>query len=232
MHPIVKFFITITAIVITIAKCWVIKDERKRIFLIMAIMLAISTFSNRSIYWFLYWDGPYYGQVVDADTGEPIKGASVAGIWQFETYTLFIASETHFANAKETVTDEDGKFTIPLTFAFTSRPTSVLEKMKLVVFKPGYDSHPPAIERKMKQPPDGLRISPDGRYIIGNYASCKAWRKCVVRLNKAITIKERRRASAKCSSALMEWDINPSKIKKFIKALKKDDPYFKKYMEN
>lgn len=107
IHPYFKVFITIVAIVVTFVKCREITDRRKRIFVIMAILLAISTFSNRSIYWFLYWDSPYYGQVVDADTGEPIQGASVAGIWKFEGFILFITSLTHFANAKETVTDAD-----------------------------------------------------------------------------------------------------------------------------
>ncbi|BBO72195.1 hypothetical protein DSCA_61250 [Desulfosarcina alkanivorans] len=110
-----KFCITILALILTFVTCREIKDRRKRIIVTMAILLAISTFSNRSIYWFIYWDGPYFGQVVDADTGEPIEGASVAGVWQFEGFILLIASLTHFATAKETVTDAEGKFTIPLT---------------------------------------------------------------------------------------------------------------------
>jgi len=122
MDPRFNVIITIVAIIITFVKCRQIKDKRKRIIVIMAILLAISTFNNRSIYWFLYWDGPYHGQVVDADTGEPIEGAAVAGIWELEYFILFIYSNTHFANAKETETDEDGKFKLPLTFSFTFWP--------------------------------------------------------------------------------------------------------------
>ena len=99
MDPLFKVFITIVAIVVTLVKGRHIKDKRKRIVVIMAILLLISIFSNRSIYWLLYWDGPFHGQVVDADTGEPIEGAAVAGIWEFESFILFITSLTHFANA-------------------------------------------------------------------------------------------------------------------------------------
>ena len=196
MDPYFKVFITIVAIVVTFVKCRHIKDKRKRIIVIMAILLAISTFSNRSIYWFLYWDGPYHGQVVDADTGEPIEGAAVAGIWEFEGFVLFITSFTHFANAKETVTDADGKFKLPLTFALTFWPFSALDRINLLVFKPGYDSHPPAIRRKMKHP-KGKRTSPDGKYRIGNRAKCNAWKKCLVKLNKVKTVKERQEAYSK-----------------------------------
>jgi hypothetical protein len=220
-----KFCITILALIMTLGTCREIKDKRKRIIVTMAILLAISTFSNRSIYWFIYWDGPYFGQMVDADSGEPIEGASVAGVWQFEDFILLITSLNHFATAKETVTDAEGKFTIPLTFAFTFWPMASLEEMDLVVFKPGYDSHPPAIQRAMKQPPEGRRISSDGKYYIGAYAHCKAWRKCEVRLNKAINIKEEISAYTECKSRLSAFNVNQRKVSNFIEVLKK--PKFK-----
>jgi len=153
MDPYFKVFITILSIVLTIVFGFRIKDKRKRIMVIMMILLIISLASNKSIYWILYWDGPYRGQVVDADTADPIEGAAVAGIWDFEY--IYIKSFSGFANAKETVTDEDGKFWLPVIFAFSPWPFTVLDRMDLVVFKPGYDSHPPnkqwawtAVEKK------------------------------------------------------------------------------------
>jgi hypothetical protein len=168
---------------------------------------------------------------VDADTSKPIEGASVAGIWEFE-HSFLNLSFNGFANATETVTDANGAFKLGPIIAFSFWPFTTLENMNLVVFKPGYDSYPPVIRRKMSKPKKAPVSTTDGKYLVGRYIDCHVWSECEVRLNKAITIKERRRASAECSSSLMEWDINPSKIKKFIIALKKDDPYFKKWMEN
>ncbi|BBO72160.1 hypothetical protein DSCA_60900 [Desulfosarcina alkanivorans] len=223
-----KFCITIFAIIFTCGLYRAIEDRRKRIIITMLILLAISTFSNRSIYWFIYWDGPYFGKVIDADTGEPIEGACVAGIWEIENFML-IASMYHFANATETVTDADGEFTIPLTFAFTLWPMSGLDEMDLVVFKPGYDSHPPAIQRKMEKPEHIEHTSPDGNYFVGRRAHCKIWRKCEVRLNKAMSYEERRQASGKCLNILASWGMKTSKIKKFVKALKDDNPSLKNW---
>lgn len=229
MDPYPKLFMTLISIAVVILLGFAIENKRKRIYFIMLLLLVISMISNRSIYWILYWDGPYYGQVVDADTGKPIEGACVAGIWKFEAFILIITSTTHFANAKETVTDADGKFTLPLTFAFTFWPTSVLEEMDLVVFKPGYDSHPPVIRRKMKKPENAPVTTTDGKYYVGGYAHCRAWRECEVRLNKAITDKEGWQASGECINELIAWEIKPSKIDNFITALKNYDPYFKNW---
>jgi hypothetical protein len=227
----VKFCITIFTIILTFGASREIKDRRKRIIVIMAILLAISTFSNRSIYWFIYWDGPYFGKVVDADTGKPIKCASVAGVWEFEDFILLITSLNHFATARETVTDAEGKFTIPITFAFTFWPMASLEEMDLVVFKPGYDSHPPAIQREMEKPDDIKHISRDGEYFVGRRAHCKIWRKCEVRLNKAMSYEERRQASGKCLNILASWGMKTSKINKFAKALKDDNPSLKNWWD-
>jgi hypothetical protein len=217
-----KFCLTILAIILTLGSCREIKDRRKRIIVTMAILLAISTFSNRSIYWFIYWDGPYFGKVVDADTGEPIEGASVAGVWEIENFILLLTSMYHFANAKETVTDADGEFTIPLTFAFTFWPMSGLDKMDLVVFKPGYDSHPPAIQRAMEQPPKGRRISSDGKYFVGRRADCKIWRECKVELNKAVSWEERRQAANECRSSLNQLRVDDNRIANITNALNKE----------
>lgn len=224
MDPRFNVIITIVAIVVTFVKCRQIKDKRKRIIVIMAILLAISTFNNRSIYWFLYWDGPYHGQVVDADTGEPIEGAAVAGIWELEYFILFIYSNTHFANAKETVTDADGKFKLPLTFAFTFWPFSALNEMDLVVFKPGYDSHPPAIRRQMKRPKRMKYNTTDGKYYVGRYAFCKAWKNCLVRLNKAKSIDEMLKAVPSISG----FDTDVDKLKNFIEMTEKEYRHLRK----
>jgi len=224
MNPYLKLVITVISIGLTFLYGYTTKDKRKRIIGVMLILLLISVVINRSIYWIIYWDGPYYGQIVDADTDQPIKGASVAGIWTFE-YNLIIAWEDGFTNAKETITDSDGKFRLGPIIAFAFGPFSKIERMRLVVFKPGYDSHPPVIQREMKQPPEGRRISRDSKYYIGRRAHCKAWRECEVRLNKALNIKEEISAYAKCKSRLSAFNVNQRKVRNFIEVLKK--PKFK-----
>jgi hypothetical protein len=219
MNPYPKLIMTLISIGVTVIVGFAIENKRKRILVIMLILLVISMASNRSIYWILYWDGPHYGKVVDADTGEPIVGASVAGIWEFEY--LHIKSSVGFANAKETVTNKDGKFTIPLAFAFTFWPFSVLEEMAIVVFKPGYDSHPPVIRRKMQKPENAPVIPTDGKYHVGDFVHCKAWRECEIRLNKAINIKEAISAHTECQSRLSAMKVNQRKVRKFLEVIDK-----------
>ncbi len=225
MDSYLKLFVTIVFIVMTFVYGYTIKDKRRRNTVIMLILLVISVVGNKSVYWVLHWDGPCHGQVVDADTGEPIQAAAVAGIWKFEYF--HINSHNGFANAKETITDANGKFKLPLTFAFTFWPFSVLNDMDLLVFKPEYDSHPPVIRRKINQP-KGKQTSPDGKYRIGKRVKCKEWKECQVRLNKAKTVKERWRASRKCGSSLTAMSINQSKLKVIMEVVKNENRYLEK----
>lgn len=34
--------------------------------------------------WIFYMDGPYRGEVIDYDTGKPIDGTAVVGIWNIQ----------------------------------------------------------------------------------------------------------------------------------------------------
>lgn len=151
-------------------------------------LLGLSLASNRSIFWFFYWDGPYYGRVVDAETGAPLEGAAVAGIWEFEH--LYFKSIYTFANAQESTTDKDGRFELPLIFAFTFYPISILRKIELLVFIPGYDSFPPAIQRTIPKPEGIELISPDGMYWVGKWEDCEARQECLIELHKALNQEE------------------------------------------
>jgi hypothetical protein len=225
MHPYFKLIMTLMAIGVAFLYGYTTKNKPKRIIGVMLILLVISMAGNQSIYWFLYVCGPYHGHVVDADTGEPIEGASVAGIWEFEY--IHIKTSKGFANATETVTDANGSFKLGPILAFSFWPFAKIDRMNLVVFKPGYDSHPPAIQRKMKQPPEGRRTSPDGKYYVGRRARCKAWRECEVRLNKAISVEEIRQATIRCGSMLGSWGVDRSKVHGFLKVIEKENPRLK-----
>ena len=159
------------------------------IFLVIAIQL-FCFFTNKSILGVIYFDGPYYGRVINAETSFPLEGVAVAGIWKFE-YSL-IKDIMAFAVANETVTDKNGKFEIPLTFAFSPYPASWLSQTELLVFKPGYDSNPPAIKRKVPKPEWVEYTSPDGLYRLGKWERCYPKQECIVELHKAKNIDEER----------------------------------------
>jgi hypothetical protein len=80
-------------------------------------------------------DGPYEGRVIDADTKEPIEGVVVLGVWYTTQFSP--AGSTHnFYDARETVTDKKGEFTIR---GMGLRVLSNLEPMYVVIFKSGYE---------------------------------------------------------------------------------------------
>ncbi len=87
---------------------------------------------------FLYHsDGPYKGKVIDLEKGEPIEGAVVAGAW------VLAFSLTPFCDAKETVTDKNGEFILPKGSCFSLWPFAEMDRMDIIVFKPGYLGFPP-----------------------------------------------------------------------------------------
>ena len=81
------------------------------------------------------YEGDYKGRVVDAETGQPIPGVVVLGVWYSKTPTP-AGSTSHFHDAKETVTDGKGEFTIP---GKGLKILSNVEPMNVLIFKAGYE---------------------------------------------------------------------------------------------
>ena len=217
------------------------------VFLILSI---ITSAVNGSILGVFYWDGPYWGRVVDADTGEPIEGASVAGEWVFD-YVLFplvAANGQAFADARETVTGKSGYFFVPMGRAAWFWPFSRIVLKDLYVYKPGYDSHPPRMYRAWseednkkwfaklklnKQYPEIRKryskkyhsIKPKEYFSNTKYApsiygrifrvNCKFYKPCIIKLNKALSIKEQRKAAFAFSSNSVVY-CEYFKIKKML----------------
>ncbi|BBO72199.1 hypothetical protein DSCA_61290 [Desulfosarcina alkanivorans] len=73
----------------------------------------------------------------------------------------------------------------------------------------------------MEKPEQIEHTSPDGEYFVGRRAHCGIWRKCKVKLNKAKSLEERRRASNECRNSLNQLRVDDSRIANFSKALKK-----------
>lgn len=64
--------------------------------------------SSASLY---YSDGPWKGNVIDAETKEPIEGAVVLAVWQ-KIYPSPTGNQSYFFDAVETLTNKEGQFLI------------------------------------------------------------------------------------------------------------------------
>lgn len=115
----------------------------KNLLLIISIFLLTATnaFSGGFLY---HSDGPYRGKVIDLETGEPIEGAVVAGVWQINLLYVKLSDPLpRFCDATETLTDKNGEFILPKASCFTLWPIAELDFAEVVVFKPGYLAYPP-----------------------------------------------------------------------------------------
>jgi hypothetical protein len=221
--------------------------------IIILILVSVFTFSiNGSILGIFYWDGPYWGRVVDADTGEPIAGAVVAGMWDFEYSLLLIGGDTH-ADTRETVTDEKGRFFLQPARTIWLWPFSRIVLGKLNVLKPGYDSHPPRMqnawtdedskkwlpELNLRYPEyrqqrsqtyhsiDAQEYFSNPRYAPTIYYSifrvkCKSYKESIIRLNKARSSEEQSEVAG-----LSLWDIpDRYKIRRTVEVLNSERKRF------
>ena len=224
---------------------------------ILLILSIITSAVNGSILGIFYWDGPYWGRVVDADTGKPIAGASVAGEWMFDwVIPPLPAGGEVFADARETVTGKNGYFFVSMGRAAWFWPFSRIVLDDLYVYKPGYDSHPPRMYRtwseedkrkwlaKLNKQYPGYRkerskvyhsIKAD-KYFTPRYAGsiyinifnvdCKFYKPCIIKLNRALSIKEQREAASISFSA--DNRLVGFKIKKMIEIKEKEYRHLRK----
>ena len=84
------------------------KGSLKKASIILISFGILTCLLNGSLFFLYYVDGPYWGKVVDADTGEPIDGANVMARWEIDF--AVIQSSFTFADAREAVTDSKGRF--------------------------------------------------------------------------------------------------------------------------
>lgn len=104
--------------------------------------------------WMIYHDGPYTGVVLDDETGEPIVGAAVVAEWDLNLYGGVGGVLNVFFDARETITDEQGKFTIDSKIGFYWWPLTSIKPVQLTIYKPGYDSYPPKLPLLSSQATD------------------------------------------------------------------------------
>ncbi len=203
---------------------------------LLVILLILIFLSNQSLLGIYYINGPYWGKVVDADTGAPIAGANVMGVWELE-FIVAPQAATTYADVRETITDGEGKFFLPPARTLFFLPISWIYLKELRVYHSGYDSHPPNMQRgwsdadKEKWQAKLIKIRSIYNYklpVDSNYVSAfkivpqniKIYKPTVIRLNKALTDKERRKAATFgfCFSYMCCDDL---KIKKFKAAVER-----------
>lgn len=85
--------------------------------------------------------GPWRGQVVDAETGQPLEGVIVVAIWD-KLSPGVIHPRRDFHDALEVVTDSEGRFVIPARSLTTLNPFVNFEGPETYMFKSGYGLGP------------------------------------------------------------------------------------------
>jgi hypothetical protein len=101
------------------------------ILIVTSLVLSVTSCNSCAV---IRKDGPYKGIVIDADTGEPIEGVVVLGVWNREIITP--GGATHkFYDAKETVTNKHGEFVIR---GLGVKVFCNITPMDVLIFKAGY----------------------------------------------------------------------------------------------
>jgi hypothetical protein len=85
---------------------------------------------------FIAWrDGPYKGKVIDAETGKPLEGVVVLGVWYKELPSPGGTVGSYF-DAQETVTNKNGDFELK---GLGLQIFSTVSRMHVLIFKAGYE---------------------------------------------------------------------------------------------
>jgi len=116
---------------------------------ILLLTIFALLFSGCAIY---HHYGPYYGKVVDAETKQPLEGASVLAVYYTQSYGP-AGSISHYLDAQETMTDKNGEFKIPALNAVAFRSLqSFTPYAVFTIFKPGYGCYPTNKKVKLLKP--------------------------------------------------------------------------------
>ncbi len=110
-----------------------------KVLLITALLLMALVFGAGAV------AGEYHGTVVDADTGRPIADAVVVVVWYKKARFAFPAGDApiHFHAAKETMTDEAGRFATSAARKIEWNPFTRVDVPQIVIYRPGYEAFSP-----------------------------------------------------------------------------------------
>lgn len=120
------------------------KISKKKILLALIILVPLGFLASPSSC--PLFDKTFQGKLIDAETLKPIEGAVVVAVWR-KTRAMFIDTFSKFKDAKETLTDKNGEWSITGPEGDEDRVIPALlhligiymtEKPSFVYYKPGY----------------------------------------------------------------------------------------------
>ena len=146
--------------------------------------------------------GPWHGKVIDAKTKQPIEGAAVVAVFGKDCPALGSGPVEYFYDAKETLTDKNGDFYIPVFRSITF--ICGIRFPEFTIFKPGYGSFP-----QYQVSPKSSFISEEGT---------------VVELPRVTDKNKRLGILSTTESQVVTWMDAPSKkVPSFIKLIHEED---------
>lgn len=127
--------------------------SRWRRYTLSVVIALVAAVVMSQVGWLLYTGGPYRGQVLDAETRQPLEGAVVLFQWDHRVYGSPGGPTTRFLKAKEVLTDKEGRFGIPWFIGISPNPLSVVLAPLWFAYYPGYAS-----EQIVVTPPTGVPL--------------------------------------------------------------------------
>ena len=112
------------------------------VLLLVANLFVGTVFSRECHAWIFFYKPEYKGQVIDAETGEPIEGVAVVAVYSARNVIGGPAGPNSWKiNWRETQTDENGYFRIP-PYKTLVGLNSKADETRFIFYKPGYRSSP------------------------------------------------------------------------------------------
>ena len=147
--------------------------RRGRLALILVLIVPLVALGMVKAGWILYSGGPYRGQVLDAETRQPLEGAVAFFQWNRRVYGG-LEVRTTFLSAVEALTDKEGRFHVLWFIGTSLNPFSVVLEPRWFVYYPGYKS-----QQVVVTPPTG-RLLKDPTVIIKRRILDREERLCAV----------------------------------------------------
>jgi hypothetical protein len=114
--------------------------RKRRFALLLALILLLLVGGMARAGWLVYTGGPYQGQLLDAETRQPIEGAVVLFYWERDVYGGAGGPVAFFHKAVEVLTDKEGRFHMPWFIGTSLNPLSVVREPLSIFYYPGYGS--------------------------------------------------------------------------------------------
>ena len=164
------------------------------VFLLALVCIPLSACAGTRVY-----TGPWSGQVIDAESKQPIEGAAVVAIW-YKYYATPAGDVGNYLDTAETITDKEGKFLLPSKKFLNVPLLRESSAPDFYIFKPGYGCYPEYM------------VSPKTKFLKGFFE-----KPTIIELPKIMDIKIRKNVFSSIEGTLNIISKNDyKKIKNFI----------------